>query len=72
MPTGPHKWSTPIFESGAITLVIGYGILTLLMGLTGTASFIAHFAHLGGMVAGLVLIRGWPQYYPTSWRPGGR
>jgi membrane associated rhomboid family serine protease len=62
----------PPIPMRAITLVIGYGILTLLMGLTGTASFIAHFAHLGGMVAGFVLIRGWPQYYPTSWRPRGR
>ena len=62
----------PPIPMRAITLVIGYGILTLLMGVTGTASFVAHFAHLGGMVAGFILIRGWPRYYPTSWRPGGR
>lgn len=62
----------PPIPMRAITLVIGYGILTLLMGLTGTASVIAHFAHLGGMVAGFILIRGWPQYYPTTWRQGRR
>src|SRR5690625_7401175 len=32
--------------------VIGYGLLTLYFGLSGTMSGVAHFAHLGGMQIG--------------------
>lgn len=39
--------------------VIVYGILTLVFGITGTMSGIAHFAHLGGMLFGLALILYW-------------
>jgi membrane associated rhomboid family serine protease len=39
--------------------VIGYGLLTLLFGVTGTMPRIAHFAHLGGMLFGLVMILYW-------------
>ncbi len=40
-------------------LVIGYGILELYLGLTGAASNVAHFAHLGGMIFGFILIKYW-------------
>ncbi|MFK8016236.1 MAG: rhomboid family intramembrane serine protease [Gammaproteobacteria bacterium] len=59
----------PPIPMRAITLVVIYGVLTLFMGLTGTVSFVAHFAHLGGMVAGLILTRFWPQTFPTRWHP---
>jgi membrane associated rhomboid family serine protease len=36
--------------------VILYGALELYLGVTGTAPGIAHFAHLGGMVGGLLMI----------------
>lgn len=36
-----------------------YGVLELYLGITQTASGIAHFAHLGGMATGFVLIRYW-------------
>jgi membrane associated rhomboid family serine protease len=36
-----------------------YGIFELYMGITQTASGVAHFAHLGGMATGFVLIRYW-------------
>ena len=36
-----------------------YGIFELVMGVTQTASGIAHFAHLGGMATGFVIIRYW-------------
>lgn len=36
-----------------------YGIFELVMGVTQTASGVAHFAHLGGMVTGFVIIRWW-------------
>jgi membrane associated rhomboid family serine protease len=39
--------------------VLGYGALTLVFGVTGTMSGVAHFAHLGGMLFGLVLILYW-------------
>jgi membrane associated rhomboid family serine protease len=39
--------------------VIGYGLLTLFMGMTGTMSGVAHFAHLGGMLFGFGLILYW-------------
>jgi len=39
--------------------VIGYGVLTLVFGVTGTMPGIAHFAHLGGMLFGLVMILYW-------------
>jgi len=39
--------------------VVGYGLLTLVFGLTGTMPGVAHFAHLGGMLFGLILILHW-------------
>jgi membrane associated rhomboid family serine protease len=36
-----------------------YGVLELLLGIFGTGQGIAHFAHLGGMAAGYLLIRYW-------------
>ena len=43
--------------------VIAYGAFELFAGVTGTMSGVAHFAHLGGMVFGLVVILYW-------WRQG--
>ncbi|MFO7863600.1 MAG: rhomboid family intramembrane serine protease [Salinivirgaceae bacterium] len=40
-------------------LVIGYGALELFLGMTNTGSNIAHFAHLGGMIFGFILIKYW-------------
>jgi membrane associated rhomboid family serine protease len=39
--------------------VIGYGLLTLLFGVTGSMGGVAHFAHLGGMLFGLAMILYW-------------
>jgi membrane associated rhomboid family serine protease len=36
-----------------------YGLLELYLGVTGTQQGVAHFAHLGGMATGFVLIRYW-------------
>ena len=36
-----------------------YGLLELYMGITQTSQGVAHFAHLGGMATGFVLIRYW-------------
>jgi len=40
-------------------LVVGYGALELFLGFSRQGSNIAHFAHLGGMLFGFILIRYW-------------
>ncbi|MFC4728167.1 rhomboid family intramembrane serine protease [Coralloluteibacterium thermophilus] len=62
----------PPIPMQARTLVIVFGALALLMGVTGTGGNIAHFAHLGGMLFGWLLIRYWrgqPPFKPR--RPRG-
>ena len=39
--------------------VIGYILLELFLGVTGTQEGVAHFAHLGGAVGGFVLLQYW-------------
>ncbi|MCD6355199.1 MAG: rhomboid family intramembrane serine protease [Prolixibacteraceae bacterium] len=39
--------------------VMGYGVIELFSGITNTGSNIAHFAHLGGMLFGYILIKYW-------------
>lgn len=39
--------------------VIGYALVELVLGVTGTQAGVAHFAHLGGMVGGYVMIQYW-------------
>ena len=46
--------------------VVILGAFSLLAGFTGTGGNIAHFAHLGGMLFGLILLLWW------GWRPGRR
>lgn len=36
-----------------------YGLMELFLGISGTSDGIAHFAHLGGMIGGIVLILIW-------------
>lgn len=40
-------------------MVIGYGVIELFIGLTQPGSTIAHFAHLGGMIFGFLIILYW-------------
>jgi membrane associated rhomboid family serine protease len=49
----------PPIPMKARTLVIVYGAIELLLGVTGTQASVAHFAHLGGMLFGWLLIRHW-------------
>lgn len=39
--------------------VIIYGVIELVSGVTQTAPTIAHFAHLGGMLFGFIMIKYW-------------
>ncbi len=43
----------------ALWFAVGYGLLSLWLGVTGSAAGVAHFAHLGGMLFGLLLILYW-------------
>ncbi len=47
------------FPIQARFVVIGYGVLELMFGVTGTMSEVAHFAHLGGMIAGIIMLLYW-------------
>ena len=49
----------PPMEVSVRTMVLIFGGLELLMGITGTAQGVAHFAHLGGMLFGWLLLRYW-------------
>ena len=42
--------------------VIGYGAIELYMGLTGSQTGVAHFAHLGGMLFGFILLKYWSKH----------
>lgn len=49
----------PPIPMKARTLVIVYGAIELLLGASGLQPGVAHFAHLGGMLFGWLLIRYW-------------
>jgi len=50
------------FPIKAKWLVIGAGVIELVTGITGSNSGIAHFAHLGGMIFGFILIKYWNKF----------
>lgn len=39
--------------------VLGYGVIELFLGVSASSDGIAHFAHLGGMLVGIILILYW-------------
>jgi membrane associated rhomboid family serine protease len=47
------------FPLKAKWVVLGYGVFELFFGISGTMDNVAHFAHLGGMIAGIILILYW-------------
>jgi membrane associated rhomboid family serine protease len=49
----------PPIPMKARTLVIVYGLFELFVGFTGLQPGVAHFAHLGGMLFGWMMIRYW-------------
>lgn len=58
----PNRTIMPLFPPipmKAKVFVALYGGLELLLGVTASASGIAHFAHLGGMLGGFLMIRYW-------------
>ncbi|MCY7316703.1 MAG: rhomboid family intramembrane serine protease [Rubrivivax sp.] len=65
-PPIPMKARTFVMVFGGIELLLGSGILDSLMGLGG--GNVAHFAHLGGMVGGWLMIRYWRRQPPFGSR----
>lgn len=49
----------------AWVFVIGYILLELFLGVTGTQQGVAHFAHLGGAVGGFLLLQYWRGKLPV-------
>lgn len=47
------------FPIKAKFFVVGYAVIELVLGMSRTADGVAHFAHLGGMIFGLLLIVYW-------------
>jgi membrane associated rhomboid family serine protease len=65
----PHEKVMLIFlpvPMPAWLFVIGYALVELVMGVTSTQAGVAHFAHLGGMVGGYVLIEYWRGRLPVK------
>lgn len=60
----------PPIPMKARTLVIIFGAMELFFGVTGTVQGVAHFAHLGGMAFGFLLIQYWRGKPPFSRRRG--
>lgn len=58
----------PPIPMKAKVFVAIYGGLELLFGVTGTMSGVAHFAHLGGMLGGFLMIRYWRGQSPFGRR----
>jgi membrane associated rhomboid family serine protease len=69
-PNRPVMLLFPPIPMKAKWLVIGYGAIELWSGVTGTAAGVAHFAHLGGMLFGFLLIQYWRGGWP--WRSNRR
>jgi membrane associated rhomboid family serine protease len=65
----PHEKVMLIFlpvPMPAWLFVIGYAAVELFLGVTGTQAGVAHFAHLGGMLGGIVLIQYWRGRLPIK------
>lgn len=66
----PNRIIMPLFPPipmKARTFVMIFGGLELVMGLAGSSG-VAHFAHLGGMVGGFLMIRYWRRQPPFGSR----
>jgi membrane associated rhomboid family serine protease len=57
----------PPIPMKARTFVIVFGVLELVLGLYGRSG-VAHFAHLGGMLGGFLMIRFWRGQAPFGSR----
>ncbi|HEX5373312.1 MAG TPA: rhomboid family intramembrane serine protease [Aquabacterium sp.] len=70
----PNRTIMPLFPPipmKAKYFVAIYGAVELFQGVTNTQSGVAHFAHLGGMLGGWLVIRYWRGQLPFSRLPRG-
>ncbi len=58
----------PPIPMPAWMFAVVFGVLELTLGLTGAQSGIAHFAHLGGMLGGWLMLRYWRGQVPFGRR----
>ena len=66
----PHNRVMLIFPPipmPARVFVVVYAALELYLGVTGTEEGVAHFAHLGGLIGGFLMLRYW-RSTPARWR----
>jgi membrane associated rhomboid family serine protease len=56
----------PPIPMKARTFVTLYGVIELVLGITGSESGVAHFAHLGGLAGGFLLIQYWRGRWPFA------
>jgi len=67
----PHRRIVPLLPPvpmPAWLFVLLYGLIELTLGVTGTASGVAHFAHLGGLFGGWMVMRYWRGQLPFGRR----
>ncbi|MFC5498521.1 rhomboid family intramembrane serine protease [Caenimonas terrae] len=57
----------PPIPMPAWVFVLVYGVIELTLGVTGTQAGVAHFAHLGGLLGGWLVIRYWRGQAPFGW-----
>ncbi|WP_205854934.1 rhomboid family intramembrane serine protease [Piscinibacter defluvii] len=63
----PRRTITPLLPPipmPAWLFVTLYGVIELTLGVTGSASGVAHFAHLGGLLGGWLVMRYWRGQMP--------
>ena len=56
-----------VLATGSDVRGLVYAVLELFLGVTGTEEGVAHFAHLGGLVGGFIMLRYW-RSTPAGWR----
>ena len=67
----PHRKIVPLIPPipmPAWLFVLIYGLIELGLGITGSMAGVAHFAHLGGLVGGWLVIRYWRGQLPFGGR----
>jgi membrane associated rhomboid family serine protease len=61
----PHRMIMPLIPPipmRAPVFVALYGVLELVLGVSGAQAGVAHFAHLGGLLGGFLLLRFWRRW----------
>ena len=67
----PHRRIVPLIPPipmPAWLFVVIYGVIELFLGVTGSMSGVAHFAHLGGILGGWLTLRYWRGQLPFGRR----